>query len=217
MRVVERVNRLIVILVLVLGSIPVGGALARAQMLPSPDLTEVPTTASQIVDSSLSVWTIASDGRILRNGTQAGNGVGSLISWTSNTINVFGTDGNWWRWSGNSWTNIGATKPGSTTPSPTPAPSPTASPSGSEVPTNATQILDTALSVWTIAPDRRILRNGAQAGNGAGSIIYWYNSTIYVLGTDAHWWRWIGTGWQNVGSTKHGGSTAPPPSSTTTP
>ena len=71
----------------------------------------VPTMASQIVDNTGAVWTIGSDGSIRRNGTQAGGGWGSKIYWRTSTIYVYGTDNNWWKWTGSSWTNIGPIQP----------------------------------------------------------------------------------------------------------
>ena len=100
----------------------------------SADGTLVPTTASQIVDKSGAVWTIASNGAILRNGLQAAGGWGTQILWKSNTIYVFGTDGNWWQWIGSSWNNVGPTVPGSG------GGGGTSSPDGTIVPTTAAQI-----------------------------------------------------------------------------
>jgi hypothetical protein len=78
----------------------------------SADGATVPPAAS-IVDAQGASWTIGSGGRILRNSTQAGNGVGSAILWWSSNIYALGTDANWWRWHGdvNRWTNVGRTKP----------------------------------------------------------------------------------------------------------
>jgi cation transporter-like permease len=76
----------------------------------SPDGTTVPT-ATQIVDTVGAVWTLGANGAILRNGVQAGGGWGSKILWKSATIYVFGTDGNWWRWTGSGWINVGTTTP----------------------------------------------------------------------------------------------------------
>jgi hypothetical protein len=73
-----------------------------------------------------------------------------------------------------------------------------ASPDGTTAPA-APQIVDEAGAVWTIAGNRAILRNDVQAAGGWGTQILWTNSTIYVLGTDDHWWQWIGSGWNNVG------------------
>ena len=81
----------------------------------------------------------------------------------------------------------------------------TTSPDGTTVPTNASQIVDANLAVWTIGGNAAILRNGVQAAGGYGSKIYWKNSTIYVLGTDNNWWQWTGSGWLNVGPTTPGG------------
>lgn len=174
-------------------------AAAASSSGPSPDGTIVPTV-NQIVDNSGAVWTIASNLAILRNGVQAASGVGSQILWKSNTIYVLGTDSNWWQWTGSGWLNVGRTSPaGSTTTS--------ASPDGTTVPTNAPQIIDSSGAIWTIGANGVILRNGTQAANGWGSQILWKNSTIYVLGTDANWWQWTGSGWVKSGSVTTGGTT----------
>jgi len=77
----------------------------------SADGTTVPTTASQIVDSSGAVWTIGGNRAILRDGSQVGGGWGLQILWKGGVIYVLGTDSNWWRWSGFDWGYIGTTKP----------------------------------------------------------------------------------------------------------
>lgn len=155
----------------------------------SPDGTTVPTNAMQIIDNGAAVWTIGSGGTILRNGSWAAGGKGSQILWTSNTIYVFGTDANWWRWTGSGWTNVGPVKPGGSG----------VSADGTMVPVNASQIIDTAGAVWTIGSGQLILRNGSSVAGGLGSMILWRSGTIYVLGTDSNWWRWTGSTWLNAG------------------
>ena len=102
----------------------------------SPDGAMVPTTTSQIVDNTGAVWTIASNGAILRNGTSAAGGYGSKIYWKNNTIYVYGSDSNWWQWTGSGWSNIGPTQPGTT------SSSTSVSPDGAMVPTTTSQIVD---------------------------------------------------------------------------
>jgi len=77
----------------------------------SPDGTIVPTSATQIVDNSGAIWSIGGANTILRNGVQAAGGWGTQILWKSSTIYVFGIDGNWWRWTGSSWVNVGPNRP----------------------------------------------------------------------------------------------------------
>ena len=72
----------------------------------SPDGAELPP-ATRIVDTSGAVWTIASDLRILRNGVQASTGWGTRILLSQSTIYVFGTDSQWWRWTGSNWEPLG--------------------------------------------------------------------------------------------------------------
>jgi hypothetical protein len=76
----------------------------------SADGTTVPP-ATQIVDTVGAVWTIGSGQIILRNGTQAAGGVGTQILWKNSTIYVQSGDGNWWRWTGSGWINLGAAHP----------------------------------------------------------------------------------------------------------
>jgi len=155
----------------------------------SPDGTMVPATAGQIVDNNGGIWTI-SGSAIVRNGTSAAGGYGTNIYWKNSTIYVYGTDNNWWQWTGTGWTNVGPTQAGSSGTS--------ASADETMVPT-AAQIIDNAGAVWTIASNGAILRNGIQAAGGLGSAILWKNATIYVLGTDANWWQWTGSSWVNAG------------------
>ena len=167
---------------------------------PSPDGTLVPG-ASQIVDSQGAVWTIGAGQAILRNGMMAADGYGTKILWSGGTIYVLGLSNTWWKWLGPGWTNVGATQPGvSITPPPTPPPT-TPSPDGTLVP-GASQIVDSQGAVWTIGASQAILRNGAPAAGGSGTKILWSGGTIYVLGVDNNWWKWLGSGWTNVGPTQ---------------
>ena len=170
------------------GWINVGGATPGGNTTSgvSADGTMVPT-ASQIVDDGGAVWTIGSNAVILRNGVQASGGLGTKILWTGNTIYVFGTDSNWWQWTGAGWIQFGSTMPGGTTQS-------GASPDGTTVP-GAIQIVDSNGAIWTIGANAVILRNGSQASGGYGTIILWKSGAVYVFGTDSNWWRWTGSGW----------------------
>ena len=178
---------------------------AAASLTASADGTMVPTTATQIVDSSGAIWTLGPSYAILRNGTLAGGGYGTKIYWKSGAIYVYGTDGNWYQWNGGGWINIGPTQPGgsSTGGGGTGGSS---SADGTMVPTNASQIVDASGAIWTIGGGYTILRNGAPAGGGYGTKIYWKSSTIYVYGTDGNWYQWNGGGWSNIGPTQPGGS-----------
>lgn len=93
----------------------------------SPHNTRVPP-ATQIVDSSGAVWTRTASGRVLRNGANT-DGLGSVILYCNRIVYVFGTDSQWWQWTGR-WVAVGGIDP-CATPTPTPAPSPSPSPSPS--------------------------------------------------------------------------------------
>ena len=173
----------------------------------SPDGTVVPP-ATQIVDALGAVWTM-NGAAILRNGVSAAGGSGVKVLWSGGSIYVLSApNGAWWKWTGTGWTNVGLTQPGGTvTP---PPPSGTTSPDGTVVPP-ATQIVDTLGAVWTMN-GAAVLRNGASAAGGSGVTMLWSGGSIYVLGsTGGSWWKWLGSGWTNVGATQPGGAVTPPP------
>jgi len=180
----------------------------------SPDGSTVPSS-SRIVDRSSAEWTIGAGGVILRNGIQAAGGLGSTILWKNSTIYVFGTDSQWWQWTGAGWANIGAATPGGATPGVTQS---AASPDGTTVPA-ASQIVDNEGAVWTIGSNAEILRNGVHAAYGYGSRILWTAATVYVCGTDSNWWQWTGSGWSNIGpaTPNTSPSSSPSPDGTTMP
>jgi hypothetical protein len=180
--------------------ITVSVATASVSLSVSPDGALVPTTASQIVDSAGAVWTIASNRAILRNGSQAGGGWGTQILWKSGTVSVYGIDGNWWQWMGAGWVMNSTITTSSTTATTS------VSADGAAVPSNTSQIVDSAGAAWTIGSSGAILRNGIQAAGGWGSQILWKGGNIYVYGTDGNWWQWTGSGWSNVGSLTNVGS-----------
>ena len=138
------------------------------------------------------IWTLGPNRAILRNGVHAAGGWGSQIVWTSHTLYVLGPDNNWYQWTGSSWTFLGPTFPG-------------ASLDGTTVP-HATQIVDHNGAIWTIGPNRAILRNGVQAAGGWGSQIVWTSHTLFVLGTDDNWYQWTGSSWTFLGATFPGGA-----------
>jgi hypothetical protein len=50
-------------------------------------------------------------------------------------------------------------------------------------------------SRWTIGADAAVLRDGVQAAGGTGKALIGCDHTLYVWGTDEHWWRWTGDTW----------------------
>jgi hypothetical protein len=163
----------------------------------SPDGTQVPP-ATSVVDSSLATWTIGSNKAILRNGTQAGGGLGSVILWRGSVIYVYGIDARWYYWTGSSW-NTAALPPSS---------------SGTQAPPALT-IIDSSPATWAIGSGGAILRNGAQAAGGYGSIISWASGAISVYGTDGRWYKWSGSGWTASAASQPSpsGTEVPPASS----
>ena len=163
----------------------------------SADGTLLPP-AAQVVDAQGAVWTLNGT-VILRNGASAAGGTATKILWTGGSIYVLGTDANWWQWVGSSWSNVGRTQPGGGSPPPSPPP-PTGGPSadGTVLPP-AAQVVDAQGAVWTLN-GTVILRNGASAAGGTATKILWSGGSVYVLGMDANWWKWLGSSWSNVGT-----------------
>lgn len=91
---------------------------------PSPDGTK----AVSITDSSGNVWTFGPNKETLKNGANAGGGLGTMYKWSGGFVYVLGLDNNWWQWSGTKWLKQNAQEPGVTNPTPTPTPTPVPSP-----------------------------------------------------------------------------------------
>ena len=157
---------------------------------PSPNMTEVPTHSSQIIDNGGAVWAIGSNMVILRNGAPVANGSGSRILWMNGVIYVLGLDDNWWQWTGLGWANLGSSRPTG------------ASPDGTIVFPFGGQIVDDNGNVWTIGTSLTIQRNGTWVAAGIGSEILWTRGAIYAFGVDGNWWLWTGNGWVNTGPTQ---------------
>ncbi len=177
-------------------------------LTPSPDGAMAPPL-SELIDTTGAVWSLASNGNVLRNGTWMGGGVGSKLLLQSAVIYTFGTDGNWWQWQQTSggWVKYGPTQPGGSAP-PTTPPSGGTSPDGSMAPPLA-QLVDASGGTWALS-GVRILRNGVSAAGGEGSKLLWLNGAIYTFGTDGNWWKWQGSSWTKYGPTQPVGSTPPP-------
>jgi hypothetical protein len=165
---------------------------------------------SQLVDAGGNVWTLASNGHILRNGAWAAGGLGSKLLWFGGAIYTLGSDINWWQWQPalGTWGKVGPTQPG-TGGGGTPTP-PSTSPDGSMLPP-LSQIVDASGGVWAIQADGHLIRNGLWAGGGLGSKLLWVGGAMYTLGTDAAWWQWQPSSatWTRVGPTQPGTSPAP--------
>ncbi|HVI69916.1 MAG TPA: hypothetical protein VM656_00340, partial [Pyrinomonadaceae bacterium] len=86
----------------------------------SPSNTRVPP-GTQIVDSNGAIWTL-SNGVILRNGVGAAGGTGSQILYCNRIVYAFGSDSQWYRWTGSGWVAVGTIDPctgATSTPTPT--------------------------------------------------------------------------------------------------
>ena len=182
------------------------------------------TSPPALTGECAATWTIDADQLILRNGAFTG-GVGSQIVCAQNVVYGLGTDNNWWRWSGSSWSFSGATMPAGATSLLTSQGSSTAPPSGGGSSTSLPALTGECAATWTVSSNLWILRDGQPTG-GVGSQIVCAQNVVYVLGGDNNWWRWTGSTWQMSGSTMPigaspltasagGGSSTPPPSGLT--
>jgi hypothetical protein len=83
---------------------------AAPVLTPSPSETVVPSAAA-IIDTPLTTWTLGADLKILRDGVHTAGGYATVLYWSRGQLYAFGTDSNWYGWTGSSWANLGATKP----------------------------------------------------------------------------------------------------------
>lgn len=113
-------------------SIPATPTVTPSPVTESPNNTRIPT-ATEIIDNAKDKWTKRPDGVILRNAQNTG-GAGSVVLYCQRTVYAFGTDSQWYRWSGG-WQVIGVSDPcGAATPTPTVVPSPSPSPTTTVTP-----------------------------------------------------------------------------------
>ena len=174
----------------------------------SPDGTVVPP-ATEIVDALGAVWTM-NGAAILRNGVSAGGGSGVTMLWSGGSIYVLGsTGGSWWKWTGSGWSNVGPTQPGACAASAAAAAN---RPHVSGWDGGATGAADHRRARRGVDDERRGDSPQRRRPRGAAGVtMLWSGGSIYVLGsTGGSWWKWLGTGWSNVGPT-HPGGTVPPP------
>ncbi len=105
---------------------------------------------------------------------QADGGFGSQILWYQGVIYVLGTDTNWWRWTGSTWTVFGPSSPSCLAARPRRSsrnkqrrPDLACHRTARAVP-GASSVTDNSLNVWTIGSGLAILRNGSSADGGYG-------------------------------------------------
>lgn len=93
----------------------------------SANKTSVPPEP-QIIDAAGDLWTLLPSGwQVLKNGAETG-GIGTWLVYCNRIVYAFGTDSNWWQWTGSSWSHFGLTNPCVITPAPSPGASPTPTP-----------------------------------------------------------------------------------------
>lgn len=112
-----------------------------------------------------------------------------------------------------------ATPTATSTPTPTATPTPlTVSPDGTRLPP-ASQIVDLNRDVWVLS-GQTILKSGVDSG-GRGSLVLWFEASIYAIGVDGNWWKYLGgTAWERVSGDPTNPSTPTPtpvPTGTPTP
>lgn len=101
---------------------------AQAKGMTTPNGTSITLTPpTAITDEQGGVWTLDTDGTVLLNGVQAGNGVGFVIGKSAGKIFVLGNDRQtWWEWIGSGYAFGGNSPPaGLSIPPGTPATLPT--------------------------------------------------------------------------------------------
>jgi DNA-binding beta-propeller fold protein YncE len=163
--------------------------LAAAANSPSLSGTTIPS-ATQIVDSSLNTWTL-SGGEAYENGkVTPSSGVILLLCYGGSVFqeNIHHI---WWVWDLNTSTWAASSDPRIT------------SPGGTTIPT-ATQIIDSALNVWTMSGGQAYEKGKLTPSSGVILLLY---AKGYVYQENIHhdWWVWRTGAWV--------ATSAPPPAS----
>lgn len=120
-----------------------------------------------------------------------GDGFRAMMADTAKNYNQHGRNGSYLAWAGQP-----TTLP---LPNPIPPQPPTATPSpdGTEGPT----VTDSVGAVWTLGPTGRTLRNGVDVGGAGKKYLYW-QKTVYLQGMSDGWFKWTGTDWRSIGTTR---------------
>jgi hypothetical protein len=162
---------------------------------PSATLTASPATTTAGGNTTLS-WTTSGAASVSIN-----QGIGSVAASGSRVVTPAATT---------TYTLTATNAGGTTTATAVVTVQGAASADGTIVPP-ASQIVDSQGAVW-IMNGAQVLRNGAPAAGGSGVKMLYAGGSVYVLGsTGGSWWKWLGSGWSNVGTTQPGGTVTPPP------
>jgi hypothetical protein len=115
-------------------------------------------------------WSLAPDGAVLRDGVHAAGGRGKALCGCDQTLYVWGTDEQWWRWTGETWVWVaGVPVEG--------------------VVASAPSSLTWNGWGWTIGPALEVLRDGVQVSGGMGTELRVNAAGLSVKGTDGLWWE----------------------------
>lgn len=195
----------------------------------SPYRSTTGVGGATLVDNQGATWALASDRRVLRNGTAVPSSSADLLLWFDDN-RMYATTTNNGRWYGAKPDASGFIPvPGdprvSTTPVPTPTPTPTPggmSPYGSETGIGEAPLTDDKAVTWALqAPAGRVLRNGAPMNAwSAAARLYWHRGNrLYARTADDHWWvaRADGSDFDYIGPTDPRVDTPPTPVPTPTP
>lgn len=148
----------------------------------------------RIEDADGGIWTRTSTGRVRVNNVNTNfPGSASLIEYWNHDIYGKDTAGQWWYnpqaagWQQTSDPNL------------------TTSPNDTTIP-SATQIVDTALNVWTVSGGV-VYKNGATAGfTDQVTLLLWHGGNIYQRNVSNLWWEWVNDNWSAVAGDPRGGS-----------
>jgi hypothetical protein len=147
--------------------------------------TTIPS-ATQIVDASGIVWTVAS-GFSYENGTADGGSNITLLLYFNGGVYADSTAYGWWSHAKGIWQSIAG--------DPRPA-SVSASASGTTIP-SATQIIDASGIVWTVASGLSY-QNGIADGGVDITLLLYFNGSVYADTPAYGWWSHAKGSWQAV-------------------
>jgi hypothetical protein len=180
-----------------LGRLIAGGGTGTGTGTISPDGTTISGGAGSLTTSE-GTWTFgAADGSgnnwyILLNGRSAAGGIGSKMQVSGGKMYAFGTDSNWYLWTGATWT------PGT----PTGSNPWMGSPNGTTIPP-ANQIVDGAGNVWTVSAGKSYV-NGVPDGAAFIVTLLWYNGVVYLTDQYRNCYSHASGQWARIGGDPRG-------------
>jgi hypothetical protein len=148
-------------------------------------------SATQILDSSLNLWTVNASGQCLENNVQANACANvSILLYYIGRVYKFDTFGLWYQWDGASWASITGD----------PRSSGMASANNTSLYAENASVNDASGNTWTVWYGT--CRKNGTPSSGCINVVWmlYYNNLVYFVDNVGQWHQWNGAAWVNVAS-----------------